>query len=260
VGWTFEDDRDEGGIGGETKAKPVLSPVEFARVRLGIEPDPKQMQLLESQAHRGILNCSRQWGKSTVAAIRAVQHAYTQPERFVVLASPSLRQSVELLEKIKSMLGKLGIAPRGDGVNASAVLPNGSRIVALPGCDDTNRGFSSVSLLLIDEAARVSDRIYKMLRPMLAVLNGDLWLMSTPNGRSGFFYEMWEHGGPEWFRVSVPATECPRIGKEFLEEERSTLGADWFRQEYMCEFVEDGGAMFTREMVEAALDDEVEPI
>jgi hypothetical protein len=36
--------------------------------------------------------------------------------------------------------------------------------------------------MLIDEAARVSDEIYKAVRPMLAVGNGDLLMMSTPNG------------------------------------------------------------------------------
>jgi hypothetical protein len=82
------------------------------------------------------------------------------------------------------------------------------------------RGFSAVSLLLIDEASRVDDAMYKALRPMLAVGRGDLWLMRTPCGKRGFFYECWEHEGAEWFRVAVPATECPRIPAEFLEKER----------------------------------------
>ena len=38
----------------------------------------------------------------------------------------------------------------------------------------------------------------------------------------------------------MPATECPRIPKEFLEEERGQLGGLWFRQEYLCEFVDNG--------------------
>jgi hypothetical protein len=75
---------------------------------------------------------------------------------------------------------------------------------------------------------------------MLSVGNGDLWLMSTPCGKAGFFYATWEHAGPEWLRVKVPATECPRISKEFLEEQRSALGMESFRQEHMCEFVRSG--------------------
>ena len=91
---------------------------------------------------------------------------------------------------------------RGDGDNEmSLALPNGSRIVGLPGNEATIRGFSAVRLLLVDEASRVEDEMYLAVRPMLAVSDGALWLMSTPFGKRGFFYETWAHGGPEWERV-----------------------------------------------------------
>ena len=219
------------------------------------------MEVLRSSAKRGILNCTRQWGKSTIAAAKAVHRAYTEKERLVLVASPSERQSAEFLRKAGGLLRKLGIRPRGDGDNETSLLfPNGSRIVGLPGAEGTVRGFSAVSLLLIDEAARVEDAMYKALRPMLAVGGGDLWLMSTPWGKRGFFYESWEHGGAGWLRVSVPATECPRIPREFLEEERSQMGGLWFQQEYMCEFVDGQTGVFDREMVESSLDDEVTPL
>jgi len=102
------------------------------------------------------------------------------------------------------------------------------------------RGFSAVSLLLIDEASWVSDELYKSLRPMLAVSSfnahnggpsgrlcapgGELWLMSTPAGKQGFFYDEWSDGGAVWERVTGLATECPRIEAAFLEEERRSLG------------------------------------
>ncbi len=178
------------------EAPEVLDAVEFARTRLGFEPDERQMEVLRSEAKRGILNCTRQWGKSTVAAAKAVHRAYTRAESLVLVASPAERQSGELMRKAAEMVRKLGIRPRGDGDNEISLLfPNGSRIVGLPGTEATVRGFSAVSLLLIDEAARVEDAMYKALRPMLAVGDGDLWLMSTPCGKRGFFYEAWEHGG-----------------------------------------------------------------
>jgi hypothetical protein len=58
--------------------------------------------------------------------------------------------------------------------------------------------------------------------------------------------------------VSVPATECARIPAEFLEEERANLEMQWFRQEYLCEFVYGNAGVFSREMVEGALDGDVE--
>jgi len=52
----------------------------FARTRLQFEPDPIQASLLRGHHHQLILNCTRQWGKSTVTAAKAVHHAWAHPE------------------------------------------------------------------------------------------------------------------------------------------------------------------------------------
>jgi hypothetical protein len=236
----------------------AMDAVRLACERLGIEPDAKQIEMLASNAPRGIVNCTRQWGKSTMAAVKAVHRVYTRPGSLVLVASPGERQSAMLIRTAAEMLGRLGIARQGDGDNdLSLLLPNGSRIVGLPGTEATVRGFASVSLLLIDEAARMSDELYRALRPMLAVSNGDVWMMSTPWGRQGFFYETWANGGERWTRVRVPATECRRISAEYLEEERSEMGG-WFEQEFLCEFVDNGSRAFERELVESAVDTSVD--
>jgi len=234
---------------------------EFAREKLGFAADERQKEVLDSTAKRGILNCSRQWGKSTVAAVKAVHCAWSEAGGLVLVASPSERQSGEFVRKAAEFVRRLGIRARGDGDNAlSLLLPNGSRIVGLPGTEATVRGFSAVSLLLVDEAARVEDELYQAVRPMLAVSDGTLWLMSTPNGQRGFFWEAWAHGGPEWERVRVPAEECPRIKREFLEEERRVLDARRYGQEYGCEFGDAEDAVFDRELIERAITDEFEPL
>ncbi len=233
------------------------SVVEFARSRLEFFPDGRQMELLRAGVKRGMVNCTRQWGKSTVAAVMAVHRAFFEPKSLVVVACPTEKQSAELVWKARDFAIKLGVARRGDGSNRiSLQFPNGSRIVGIPGKEATLRGYSAVSLLIIDEASRVGDAVYKALRPMLAVGNGDLWLLSTPYGKRGFFYENWTAGGgEEWVRVTVPATECERIPKEFLVEERRQLGDAWFRQEYMCEFIDDDRQVFDSELLMGSLDD-----
>jgi hypothetical protein len=85
-------------------------------------------------------------------------------------------------------------------------------------------------------------------------------MMSTPYGKRGFFWEEWAHCGEEWLRVSVPATKCPRIPKEFLEEEKKTLGERYHRQEYLCEFVETESAVFDMELVRQAITSDVKPL
>ena len=227
---------------------------EFARVRLGFKADERQAEVLRSESKRGILNCSRQWGKSTVGAAMAVRRAMAKPRCVVLVAAPSRRQSAELVEKAREMAERAGIRVRGAGKNRdSLVFPNRSRIIALPGRPSTIRGYAA-ALVLIDEAGYVDDRMYEALRPMLAATKGDLWMMSTPNGRQGFFYRTWAYGGDRWHRVLGPATESAHLDQKFLEEERDVLGPVRFPQEYLCEFTETEGAMYDREMVRRAVD------
>ena len=156
---------------------------------------------------------------------------------------------------------KLGIRPKGDGDNEMSLeLPNGSRIVGLPGNEATIRGFSAVSLLLVDEAARVSDDLYLAVRPMLAVSDGALWLMSTPFGKRGFFYEAWAHGGRNGSGSRAPATECPRIRREFLEEERADDGRAVVPAGVPVRIRGLGERGVRARLVEQAITDEVEPL
>jgi len=150
---------------------------------------------------------------------------------------------------------------KGDGDNEMSIqFPNRARLVGLPGTGDTIRGFSSVTLLLVDEASRVSDELYTAVRPMLAVSGGTTWLLSTPCGKRGFFWEAWEHGGGEWERARVPATQCPRIDPAFLERERTSMGERYFRQEYLCEFEDAVSGVFGRDLVASAIRNDVKPL
>src|SRR5438876_1133822 len=111
---------------------------------------------------------------------------------------PTARQSSELVRKAAAFLSHLGVKRRGDGGNKiSLLLPNHSRIIGLPGTEATDRGFSGVRLLLVDEASRVDQDLYLAMLPVLAVSGGDIWLISTPFGQRGFFYRAWTEGGPD---------------------------------------------------------------
>ena len=151
--------------GKEGPAEPQGA-VEWGREQLGFEPDRGQALVLGSSSKRGLLNCSRQWGKSTITAAKAVYQACTEPESLTLVVSPSARQSGEFVRKAEGFARRLGMRVKGDGDNEiSLEFPNQSRIVGLPGNEVTARGFSAVSLLLVDEASRVSDDLYKAIRP-----------------------------------------------------------------------------------------------
>lgn len=230
---------------------PLTGP-ELAR-KAGLDPDPWQDQVLTSTAPRLLLNCARQTGKSTTTAILAVQTAVYQPVSLTLLLSPGLRQSQELFKKCLRVYRALGRPVPPAAENAlSLELENGSRIVSLPGREETIRGFSGVQLLLIDEAARVPTALYASVRPMLAVSGGRLLAMSTPFGTRGWWFEAWR-GDETWERVQVMAADCPRIPATFLAEERRALGDWWYRQEYECAFEDAETQAFRREDIERAL-------
>jgi hypothetical protein len=237
----------------------ALDRVAFAE-ELGIVPDPWQRDLLGSSADRVLLNCSRQSGKSTMSAVIALHRALYHPGSLILCLAPALRQSQELFGKIAGFYRNLGrpVAPQGER-KLSLELENGSRIITLPGSEKTIRGFSGVGLLLVDEASRVADELYFAVRPMLAVSGGSLMVLTTPYGKRGVFFEEWT-GGHGWDRYEVPARECPRISREFLEEERAALPGWVYRQEYECSFEETEDAVFTTEMIDGAISPQVTPL
>lgn len=230
----------------------ALDPVAFAR-SAGIEPDSWQADVLRSRSRRVLMNCSRQSGKSTVAALIGLHRALFHPGSLVLLLSPSLRQSSELFRTVARLYAGLGeTVPTTAESTLRLVLENESRVISLPASEATIRGYGGVDLLVIDEASRVDDALYASVRPMLAVSAGRLIALSTPFGKRGWWSDAWHSGGAVWERVRITAEQCPRISPEFLAEEQQALGDWWFRQEYLCEFIDADSQAFRSEDVEAS--------
>lgn len=124
-----------------------------------------------------MLLCTRQWGKSTIAAAKALHHALTTPGAFILVASACKRQSKELVLKFNEFAQMvLGKPPKAEG--ESFRLPNRARIIPLPQSPDKVRCFSAPTLIIIDEAAFVKDVLFEALTPALATSNGALWLLT----------------------------------------------------------------------------------
>jgi hypothetical protein len=218
---------------------------------LGIELDEWQREYLESTSKRRYLNCSRQGGKSSVSSISGLYDALSSPGSLVLVVAPSERQSLELFRKISDMYRELGHTVPADSERKLGMeLLNGSRIEALPGSEKTIRCFSAPARVIVDEASRVEDDTFAAMLPMLAVSGGSLDLLSTPCGRRGFFFTASMEG--DWKRWTVPATEIERITPEFLAEQRRLMGERWYRQEFMCEFMDTEDAVFDTEIIAAA--------
>lgn len=221
----------------------LVDPAQILRAQ-DLPPDPWQRELLLSRQPFLLLNCARQTGKSTTVAAIALHRLLTAPGSLVLLVAPSERQSHELFRKVLAAYHALKQPIPTVRLNQSEVeLTTGARLVALPGQEGTIRSFSGVDLLILDEASRVPDDLYRSVRPMLAVSQGRLVALSTPFGQRGWFYEEWIGAGP-WQRVHIPWSQCPRIRSEFIAEETRALGRNWVDQEYNGLFTAMEGLVF----------------
>ena len=243
--------------------RPVLTysdPLYFAVHALGFQPDDWQADVLRWHGTKLLLNCCRQSGKSTLSAILAAHRAIYYAKSLILCVSPTLRQSSELFRKVSDFLNVLPVRPAlVEDNRLSCTLKNGSRIVSLPSKEGTVRGYSSPSLIIEDESARVHDDVHLAVRPMLAVSRGQHILMSTPFGKRGHFYEAWEHDA-SWTKVRVTAEQCPRISADFLASERRVMPHAWYAAEYGCEFTEAVDAVFAEADIDAALCHNLPPL
>jgi len=225
---------------------------EWIAANLQLTPDRLQAEALDATEDRVLLLCTRQWGKSTIAAAKALHHALTTKNAFIIFASACKRQSKELARKCKEFAAQLGLKAESDGEGFT--LPNGARIIPVPQNPEKVRCYSAPSLIIIDESAYVKDEMFQTVTPMLATSNGTLWIMSTAGLQRGFFYKTWLNRPDDWKIVKATADDCPRISVKFLARERVAMGQTVFSREYLCEFVAGHQQLVSQEDADAIFD------
>ena len=184
-----------------------------------------------------------------------------------VLLSRGERQSKELMDKVSTHAKAIGhvcdvlesafrIDDR-DYKMLEVTLPNGSRIIGLPANPDTARGFSGN--VVLDEFAfhRDGRKIWTALYPTIT-RGYKIRIISTPNGKSGKFYELWS-GDNRWSKHEVDIYTAVKDGLPIdIEELREGCdGEDDWLQEYCCEFLDEASAFLTFELITGCENDEM---
>lgn len=266
----------------------------------GLEPDPWQVRVATTPGDQ-LLCCHRQSGKSTIVAALALADALAHPESLILLVSRSMRQSTELYRKVRQFYNIVHPLALVKDTETGMELDNHSRILSLPASEETIVGFSAVTTLMLDEAARIPDGTYYATRPMLAMSQGRMIALSSPFGRRGFFYEAWaqtatqagalsladverlladlafpidepsahapcsspshlsDERSYQWAKTSLTAPQNPRLSRQFLAHERRSIPDLWFRQEWLCEFIELGEVVFRFEDLQGMVSQDVQP-
>jgi phage FluMu gp28-like protein len=223
----------------------VNEPSYFVEKIIGVEPFDYQKDFMDEDSRKKLFVAGRQVGKSRTCAWLALHKAITTSNSMVLLTAKSQRQASELFNQVKKELGNAEennqITEDEFGVSRDTRteinFDNRSRIKVVPiGRDGENVRTYTADMIIVDEAAFINEEIFQqVLSPMLAVTDGDFIIISTPYGKQGFFWNKWSKEN-NWFTKQVPSWENPKIGANYIEEQREQLTSIQFKQEVRGEF------------------------
>lgn len=231
--------------------------------------DDWQKEVLEAKGDLCIC-AGRQTGKSTVIAIKAAEFMISNPKKFVLIISTTEDQSQLLIMKILDYLlerdKKLIAKGKKRPTKHQVQLTNGSivRCKAVGVGGVSIRGFT-IDLLIADEAAFMPQDVWQAVTPMLLTTGGDLILISTPFGRSGFFFDCYYDASFKTFHVNSeevmknrPLSVSWNVKHREnallrLERERERMTTKQYAQEYLGQFVEELSQFFPDELIRQAM-------
>lgn len=220
---------------------------------LGMDRDDWQVDLINTlfgkdSPKRTVLCCGRQTGKSTTLSMFAALALVCRGWK-IAISAPSFRQGLELAQKTRRIIQRLGLVTITREAVTDMELANGGRMVVLSSDGSTGRGFT-LDALMVDESAFLSDSsdLIESLSPALSLSDGMLILASSPGPPFGLLHSAWT--SDQWFKTRVRSDQCSRIDANFLEQQRELLGESAYRREYLAEFIDMGGVLIGHEAVE----------
>ena len=226
--------------------RAALDPAVTFEAAFGLAPLDWQLGFLRSDRNTAVLK-GRQVGASLAAAASAI-HVARYAADDVVIVSPSLKQSGEILGRARSGLRRLGVELEQDSASMLR-LTNGARIVSLPGTARSVRGWSA-RLLILDEAAYIEPETWVAARALVAT-GGRVIVQSTPAAEFGPYFELVRAADPTWAHYTIRSDAVPTISAAFLEAERRAMTPGAFATEYECQFGKSGETLFSAARIAA---------
>ena len=199
------------------------------------------------------VNSSRQKGKSYLISNLLLYFSINYAKTNNYCVSPTLKQSKAIYRVIMDAIGSSGIVKTKNATDLTITLINGSTINFKSAEQRTAlRGFTA-DFLCIDEAAFIPDDIFYLILPWTDAKKAPILMTSTPFVKGGFFFNYFNYGLEgshntvtiNWSNPKYKESIEKILPPEKLEEYRQVLPKNVFRTEYLGEFLDDDGAVFT---------------
>lgn len=202
-----------------------------------------------------VLRSGRQVGKSFVIGIKAAKYALENSDKLIMVISKTEKQAQLLFAKILRNIvyidHKQMAKGKGVGQNPTKTkiqLKNGSVIYCLC-AGDTGYGLMgyTIDLLIADEAAFIPEEVWNSVIPALAITRGNIWLLSTPFVKEGYYYECFED--PSFTHFHTSSEDCPRRDDVFLAHKKEHLTKSQYAQMYLGQFIDEVRQFFSDEWI-----------
>ncbi len=209
-----------------------------------------------------IIGKSRQMGISTLTAGFALWKMIFQSDfKILVIATKqdvarNLVQKVQVMWEFLPAFLKQGLEIVNNN-KLSLVFSNGSEINAISSSPDSARSHA-LSLLIFDEMAfcESSEEIWNSAQATLST-GGSAILLSTPNGVSGKFFEIWqkaeegvEEFGIKFIPIKLPWYLHPERDQNWRDQQDFLLGKRMAGQEYDVDFLTSGHSVIDPEILQ----------
>lgn len=198
-----------------------------------------------------VVKAIRQCGKSVLMQILLVAASLREPNSVSISVSPVMAQSRKMYDDICRFASD--IIQKSNGSLLEIIFVNGSKILfksAEQG--DSLRGYTvkNAGILCVDEAAYQQDKFfYSVLVPTTNVFHSDIFIVSTPKFKQGFFYSLYISGleGSEKITTFDWTTydTSKFLPPETLEIYRKQLPKTAFASEYLGEWISGDGCVFS---------------
>lgn len=211
-----------------------------------------QKRILRNPARYKFVAMGRRWGKSYMATTYALTCA--DMGGTVAWIAPTYRNSRPLWRSAERAIASVAQHLNVRRADHEISFPSGGSLFVYSADNpDAIRGMS-FDVVIVDEASRISEEAWTdAILPTLADRAGHAMLISTPKGRN-WFYREWlkaRNGAKDAAAFQAPSSANPIESiREAFERARETVSDRTFRQEWMAEFVDDGGGVF-RSIAEA---------
>lgn len=222
---------------------------ERTQVRLDWSPHAGQQRVIDSDARFKIVGCGRRWGKTELSGHEALRRL-GEPDVLVWWVAPTYDIADIGFELCESIIPQPLVDGEPKRTKPKEIeLINGSKIsFRSADREDSLRG-EGLNLLILDEAAMIPTRAWtNELRPTLSDTLGDMIAISTPKGRN-WFYEWFERGQspdhPDAVSWQAATYENPHVEDSEIDAARHELPDRVFQQEYLAEFIDESGGVFT---------------